>query len=42
MPDLMTLLRIERRMLNREAHILKLLIENGPRWRDDPKPFSIN
>ncbi len=41
-PDLMTLLRIERRMLNREAHILKLLIEHGPRWRDDPSPFSTN
>jgi len=41
-PDLMTLLRIERRMLNREAHILKLLIEHGPRWRYEPSPFSTN
>ncbi len=41
-PDLMTLLHIEGRMLSREEHILKILIENGPRWRDDPKPFSNN
>ncbi len=41
-PDLVSLLRIERKMLNREAHILKILIENGTRWRDDPKPFSLN
>jgi uncharacterized protein len=41
-PDLVSLLRIERKMLNREAHILKMLIENGTRWRDDPKPFSLN
>src|SRR5438309_10722675 len=41
-PDLLTLLQIEGRMLSREAHILKILIENGPRWRDDPKPFSHN
>ena len=41
-PDLLTLLKSERRMLRREAQILKLLIENGLRWRDDPKPFSAN
>jgi Lon protease-like protein len=41
-PDLLTLLQIEGRMLSREVHILKILIENGPRWRDDPKPFSNN
>ncbi len=41
-PDLLTLLQIERKMLHREIHILKLLIEHGPRWRDDPKPFSTN
>jgi Lon protease-like protein len=41
-PDLLTLLKIERKMLHRELHILKYLIENGPRWRDDPRPFSPN
>lgn len=41
-PDLLTLLQIERKMLHRELHILKFLIENGPRWRDDAKPFSTN
>ncbi len=41
-PDLLTLLLTERKMLVREAQILKLLIENGPRWRDDPRPFSPN
>jgi Lon protease-like protein len=41
-PDLLTLLRIERKMLSRESHILKILVENGPRWRDDPRPFSTN
>jgi len=40
--DLLSLLKLERRMLRREAQILKLLIENGLRWRDDPKPFSAN
>lgn len=42
MPELLALLRLERKMLHREAQILKLLIENGLRWRDDPKPFSLN
>lgn len=41
-PDLLSLLRVERRMLYREAQILNILIENGLRWRDDPKPFSVN
>lgn len=41
-PDLLSLLRVERKMLNRETHILKILVENGPRWRDDPRPFSTN
>jgi uncharacterized protein len=41
-PDLLSLLQVERKMLQREAHILKMLIEHGPRWRDDPKPFSTN
>jgi Lon protease-like protein len=41
-PDLLSLLRAERKMLRREAHILKILIEDGPRWRDDPSPFSTN
>jgi Lon protease-like protein len=40
--DLLSLLKLEQRMLRREAQILKLLIENGLRWRDDPKPFSAN
>ncbi len=41
-PDLLTLLRTEQKMLFREVYILKLLVENGPRWRDDPQPFSTN
>jgi uncharacterized protein len=41
-PDLLTLLQTERKMLHRELHILKFLIDNGPRWRDDPQPFSTN
>ncbi|HLY28967.1 MAG TPA: LON peptidase substrate-binding domain-containing protein [Aggregatilineales bacterium] len=41
-PDLLTLLQFERKMLHREMHILNTLIEHGPRWRDDPKPFSSN
>ncbi len=41
-PDLLTLLQIERKMLHREMHILNMLIEYGPRWRDDPRPFSTN
>lgn len=41
-PDLVELLNLERRILNREAQIMKLLIENGTRWRDDPSPFSAN
>jgi Lon protease-like protein len=41
-PDLLALLHMERKMLIREAQILKMLVENGPRWRDDPRPFSPN
>lgn len=41
-PDLVTLLRAEETMLAREALILKHLIDNGPRWRDDPGIFSPN
>jgi Lon protease-like protein len=41
-PDLLSMLRTERKMLHREAFILKELIEKGPRWRDDPGPFSPN
>jgi Lon protease-like protein len=41
-PDLLTLLRTERKMLYREAEILKLLVENGLRYRDDPRVFSVN
>jgi hypothetical protein len=41
-PDLVDLLRSEYRILHREAQILKLLVQAGPRWRDDTKPFSDN
>ena len=41
-PDLLSLLQNECKMLRREVQILKMLIENGPRWRDDPRPFSAN
>jgi Lon protease-like protein len=41
-PDLVALLRAERRMIAREARFLKHLIENGPRWRDDSQLFSPN
>ncbi len=41
-PNLLAMLRLERKMLHREAQILRLLIDNGIRWRDDPKPFSVN
>jgi Lon protease-like protein len=41
-PDLPTMLQVERRILRREVQILKMLIEQGPRWRDDPNPFSAN
>ncbi|MEP7289834.1 MAG: LON peptidase substrate-binding domain-containing protein [Chloroflexota bacterium] len=41
-PDLVSLLKTECRMIYRESHILRILIENGPRWRDDPRPFSPN
>lgn len=41
-PELVELLQSERRVLHREAEILKTLIEHGPRWRDDLTPFSPN
>ncbi len=41
-PDLPALITLEKRMLKREAHILKLLIDYGRRWRDDPRPFGEN
>jgi len=41
-PDLPSLLRVEHKMLSRETQILRMLVDNGPRWRDDPKPFSPN
>lgn len=41
-PDVLTLLRHERRILHREAQLLKLLVENGMAHRDDLKPFSLN
>jgi uncharacterized protein len=41
-PDLVSMLKAERRMLVREAEILKILIEQGARYRDDSQPFSPN
>ena len=41
-PDLLTLLRLENKFLWREAEILKVMIEHGPKWRDNPQPFSAN
>lgn len=41
-PDLPQLLHLERKMLGREAMILNQMVENGPRWRDDPGLFSPN
>ncbi len=41
-PDLLKLLQMESQMLSREAQILKMMIEDGPRWRDDPMPFTHN
>jgi Lon protease-like protein len=41
-PNLPSMLRMEYRMLHRESQILKLLIANGDRWRDDSGPFSVN
>jgi Lon protease-like protein len=42
LPDLVSLLRTEQHMLAREAMILRHLLENGPRWRDDARMFSPN
>jgi uncharacterized protein len=42
MPDLLSMLRTEQKMLHREAFILREMIDNGPRWRDDPGTFSTN
>jgi Lon protease-like protein len=42
LPDLVTMLQAEQRMLAREAMFLKHLIEQGPRWRDEPGMFSLN
>jgi Lon protease-like protein len=41
-PNLITLLNVEKKLLWREAEILKYLIDNGPRWRDLSEPFSAN
>lgn len=41
-PDLVKLLRLEIKLLLRETHILRILIEEGPKWRDDPRTFSPN
>jgi len=41
-PDLLTLLRVENRMLWRETELLKIMINDGPKMRDDPSPFSTN
>lgn len=42
MPDLVALLQSEYRMLQREAQILKSLLDTGPRMKDDMRPFSVN
>jgi Lon protease-like protein len=42
MPDLVMLLQSEFRMLQREAQILRSLLETGSRMRDDSRPFSVN
>ena len=41
-PDLPSLLRTERHLLLREAHILKLMLDSEMRWRRNPKVFSDN
>jgi ATP-dependent Lon protease len=41
-PTLPMLLRMERKILHREAQILKALIMNGIRSRNDTTPFSVN
>jgi Lon protease-like protein len=41
-PDLVKLLLLEIKMLRRETHILHILIDEGPKWRDDPRTFSPN
>lgn len=40
--DLLGLLRAEYRILHRESQILRLLVDQGARFRDDSAPFSIN
>jgi Lon protease-like protein len=40
--SLLDLLRLERKVLHREAQILKALIMNGIRSRNDTTPFSVN
>jgi Lon protease-like protein len=42
MPSLAEMLGAEYSLIRREALILKHMIENGPRWRDDPNLFSPN
>ncbi len=41
-PSLPEMLSAEYQIIRREALFLKHIIENGPRWRDDPAPFSPN
>lgn len=40
--NLTALLRLERNLLSREAALLKHMMENGPRWRDESSLFSPN
>jgi Lon protease-like protein len=40
--SLASLLRLERNLLSREAALLKHMVENGPRWRDESNLFSPN
>jgi len=41
-PSLPEMLSAEYQLIRREALFLKHIVENGPRWRDDPNPFSPN
>jgi Lon protease-like protein len=41
-PDLLTLLRTEIRMLWRETELMKNMVTNGPKWREDSNSFSPN
>jgi len=42
LPDLMTMIHEEGRILRREAAILRHMVQEGKRWRSDPSLFSPN